>query len=103
MNAEKKLINNEIEKSKQVTIQKEEDVTSRRDQVINKIRNEIDKEYDQEKIKQSKLKKIYLDNRSKILDEENKIITVIKIKEKNLLDLQKKISKVVEKIQKSVF
>ena len=51
-------------------------------------------------IKQSKLKKIYLDNRSKILDEENKIITVIKIKEKNLLDLQKKISKVVEKIQK---
>ena len=36
----------------------------------------------------------------KILDEENKIITVIKMKEKNLLDLQKKISKVVEKIQK---
>ena len=100
LNAEKKLINNEIEKSQQVTIQKEEDATSRRDQVINKIRNEMDKEYDQEIIKQSKLKKIYLDNRSKILDEENKIITVIKIKEKNLLDLQKKISKVVEKIQK---
>ena len=56
LNAEKKLINNEIEKSQQVTIQKEEDATSRRDQVINKIRNEMDKEYDQEIIKQKKTK-----------------------------------------------
>ena len=93
LNAEKKLINNEIEKSQQVTIQKEEDATSRRDQVINKIRNEMDKEYDQEIIKQSKLKKIYLDNRSKILDEENKIITVIKIKRKTYLIYRKKYPK----------
>ena len=41
------------------------------------------KEHEKERIKQSKLKKIHLDSRSKILNEENKIITVIKIKEKN--------------------
>ena len=100
LNAEKKLINNEIEKSQQVTNKKEDEATFRRDQVINKIRNEMDKEYDQEKIKQNKLKKIHLDSRSKILDEENKIMTIIKIKDKNLHDIQKKISRVVEKIQK---
>ena len=103
LNAEKKLINIEIEKSQLIASQKEAEVDTQRNLNIEKIQKEQNVEIDKEKVRQEKLKKIFLDMNSKLLQDELKILTVIKIHEKNYSDIEQKLKKVNEKIQKFKF
>ena len=99
LNAEQKLLINEIKKVKENNSLKESKLNLERDKKIQKILKEENNVVKEDTIKLKKINQLYLETDSKFSIEESKILTTLNIQEKNLKDIEKKLNKVNKSIQ----
>ena len=103
LSMEKSLIILEIDKEKNRVREEELKVDYYKDNVVEKIKRELNKESENENSRQKKADHIYQRDRNEQNKLEKKILRVLKIEEKNILDINKRLNKIDQKIQKFTF